>query len=94
MIDRLGGINPLDGVNNTHKTTAKASVNTQSDSIQISDEAREMAEVYYLQEVAKETPDIRTDLVEQVKEKIKDPNYLNASVIESTADKILDSLGL
>ena len=28
-----------------------------------------------------------------VKEKIKDPNYLNSAVIGATADRILESLG-
>ena len=94
MIDRLGGINPLDNVQKTQKVAAKATSNVESDSISISDEAREMAEVYYMSEVAKDTPDVRTDLVNQVKEKIKDPNYLNSVAIENTANKILESFGI
>ena len=93
MIDRLGGINPLDSIKNTQKATAKAAVKTSSDSVSISDEAREMAEVYYMSEVAKETPDIRADLVAEIKAKLSDPSYLNSAVIESTADKILSSFG-
>ena len=53
-----------------------------------------MAEAYYLSEVAAETPDVRSERVAQVREKIKDPAYLNAQTISSTADKILDSFGL
>lgn len=94
MIDRLGGISPLENIQKTQKVESKATVNAQSDSISISDEAREMAEVYYMSEVAKETPDVRTDLVNQVKEKIKDPNYLNSLAIENTANKILESFGI
>ena len=52
------------------------------------------AEVYYMSEVAKETPDVRADLVAEIKAKISDPSYLNSAVIESTADKILSSFGL
>ena len=91
-INRLGGLNPLNNVTSTQKATAKSSVAPQTDTISISDEAREMAEVYFMSEVAKETPDVRTDLIEQIKEKIKDPNYLNSAVIESAADKIMESL--
>ena len=94
MIDRLGGINPLDNVQKTQKVAAKATSNVESDSISISDEARERAEVYYMSEVAKDTPDVRTDLVNQVKEKIKEPNYLNSVAIENTANKILESFGI
>lgn len=93
-IDRLGGLNPLDNIKSTQRTVAKSSIAPQADTISISDEAREMAEVYYLSEIAKETPDVRTDLIEQIKEKIKDPNYLNAAVIESAADKIMESFGI
>ena len=59
-IDRLGGLNPLDNIKNTQRTAAKSSIAPQADTISISDEAREMAEVYYLSEIAKETPDVRT----------------------------------
>ena len=93
-INRLGGLNPLDNIKTTQKAAVKSNVAPQADTISISDEAREMAEVYYLSEIAKETPDVRTDLVEQIKEKIKDPNYLNAAVIESTANHIMESFGI
>jgi len=46
-----------------------------------------------LNQVAEETPDVRSDLVASIKEKIKDPNYLNQAVIGSAADKILASFG-
>lgn len=94
MIDRLNGINPLDNVKGSQKTAPASRVISTEDSISISDEAREMAEMYKMAAIAKETPDVRADLVAQVKAKIADPNYLNAAVIESTADKILDSFGL
>ena len=64
-----------------------------SDSISVSDEAKEAAKAYFLSQVAEETPDVRSDLVASVKEKIKDPNYLNSVTIGSAADRILDSWG-
>ena len=57
-------------------------------------EAKEMAEAYYLEKVANETPDVRADRVAAVKEKLKDPNYLNDAVIKSAADKFLSAIGL
>ena len=60
----------------------------------MADEAKAAAEAYYLNQVAEETPDVRQDLVAAIKEKIKDPNYLNQAVIASTADRILASYGL
>ena len=56
--------------------------------------AKEMAEAYYLSEIAASTPDVRSDLVAKVKDKIKDPNYINSAVISSVADRFLDSIGL
>jgi negative regulator of flagellin synthesis FlgM len=47
-----------------------------------------------LNQVAKETPDVREDLVASIKEKIKDPNYLNPARIALTADRIMAAYGL
>ncbi|AEE17907.1 flagellar biosynthesis anti-sigma factor FlgM [Treponema brennaborense] len=94
MIDKLGGINPLNNVQSSHRTAAKASVSSGVDSISVSKEAQEMAEAYYLSEIAAETPDVRSDLVAQVKEKIQDPSYINSAVIDSVADRIMTSYGI
>ena len=67
---------------------------TESDSISVSKEAEKMAEAYYLDKVAAETPDVRADRIAEVREKIKDPSYLNDSVFGSAADKFLTALGL
>ena len=91
MIDKIGGINPLNNVQNSHRVAAKSNVSAGVDSISVSKEAQEMAEAYYLSEVAAETPDVREDLVAQVKAKIQDPAYINDIVIDSVADKILES---
>ncbi|MBR4791320.1 MAG: flagellar biosynthesis anti-sigma factor FlgM, partial [Treponema sp.] len=53
-----------------------------------------MAEAYYLDKVASETPDVRADRIAEVKAKIKDPSYLSDAVIMSTAEKFLTSVGL
>jgi len=94
MIDKIGGINPLNNVQNTQKLEENDRMNAQKDSITVSPEAKEMAEVYYMKQVAADTPDVRADRVAEVKEKIKDPAYLNDAVVKSTADRILDAYGL
>lgn len=94
IIDRLGGIDPLKNVQKTHKNTTNSGIPTGHDSINISDEARQMAEAYYLAEVAAGTPDVRADRVAEVREKIQDPAYLSADVLSSAADSIMDSFGL
>ena len=53
-----------------------------------------MAALYYANKVSAETPDVRSDRIAAVKEKIKDPSYLNNAVIDSAADRIMTSFGL
>ncbi len=94
VIERLGGIDPLKNVQSSQKTLNKAPVKVKEDTVCVSAEAKEMAEAYYLSEVASSTPDVRSDLISQVKEKIKDPSYINSTVIASVADKFMESMGL
>ncbi|MDD7417332.1 MAG: flagellar biosynthesis anti-sigma factor FlgM [Treponemataceae bacterium] len=94
MIERLSGINPLQNVQRSQQVSKKAEVSTFEDTVVVSDEAKRLAEEYMLSEIAAQTPDIREDLVAQVKEKIKDPNYINAALLNSVADKFLESVGI
>lgn len=94
MINGIGGINPLSNVQKTERTNNTEKTTFAADSVSISKEAKEMADVYYLKQVASETPDVRMDRIAEVKAKLQNPNYLNDAVIASTADKILESFGL
>lgn len=94
MIDKIGGINPLNNVQNLRKTENSAKVSDNADSIHVSKEAVEMAEAYYLDKVAAETPNVRADRIAEIKAKIKDPSYLSDAVIQSTAEKFMTSIGL
>ncbi|MCR5725055.1 MAG: flagellar biosynthesis anti-sigma factor FlgM [Treponema sp.] len=94
MIDKIGGVTPLNNVQNTRRTGSTESFKSNPDSISVSEEAKEAARAYYLNQVADETPDVRADRVAELKEKIKDPNYLNQAVISATAERIMTSYGL
>jgi negative regulator of flagellin synthesis FlgM len=94
MIDKLGGLNPLNDVLNTQRTAAPKNVRGTGDTISVSPEAKARAEAYYLAQVAAETPDVRVALIEEIRQRIQDPGYLNAAVVNSVADKILDSFGM
>lgn len=94
MINSIGGVTPLNNVQNTKRTQNTQNVQAATDSISISEAAKEASEAFYLKEVAAETPDVRADLVAQIKEKIKDPSYLSAERINSTAEKIMASYGI
>ena len=53
-----------------------------------------MAEVYYMNQVAAETPDVRADRIAEIKAKIQYTSYLNSAVIASAADRLMESFGL
>jgi negative regulator of flagellin synthesis FlgM len=94
MIERIGGINPLDNLNNTQRTKSTARASQAPDVINVSEEALKKAEAYYLAEIANETSDVRAELIAQIKEKIKDPSYINAAIVDSAAERIMDAFGL
>jgi negative regulator of flagellin synthesis FlgM len=93
MIDRLGGIDPINDVQKTHKTQ-RVSGTTQSDSVNVSAEAKELSEVYFAMEAAGAAPDVRSDRVAEVMQKMKDPSYINKSVVDLVADRLMDVYGL
>lgn len=94
MIDKVYGVNPINNLQNAKRTSSVANTKASPDEINVSDEAKAMADAYYMHQVAEETPDVRQDLIEQVKLKIQDPNYLSAETIAATADRILSAYGL
>ena len=94
MIDKISGVNAVNSLQNTKRTSSSSSVKESSDKISVSEEAKALSEAYKLAQIADETPDVRTELVEQIKQKIQDPNYLNAATIAATADQILSAYGL
>ncbi|MCF7929038.1 MAG: flagellar biosynthesis anti-sigma factor FlgM [Spirochaetales bacterium] len=92
----IDGIGPIDHISKVNKTdkTSKPVRNEKSDSISLSSEARNKAELLAATENMKNVDDVRMDRVEEVKKKLQDPNYINSRVIESVADKIIDLFGV
>ena len=93
MIDRLGGITPMDNIQKTPKAQ-RINGAAQHDSISVSAEAKELAEVYGAMETVAAAPDVRTERVSEVMQKIKDPDYINKSVVDLVADRLMDVYGL
>ncbi len=93
MINRISNTNQINSLQNTRKLTASKPVTSFEDEIEVSQDAEKMRDAYFLAKVADETADVRTDLVEQIKLKIQDPNYLSAERISATADQILSAYG-
>lgn len=94
MINGVNNVTQVNNIQNLRKAENTAKVTDSSDSISVSKEAKEMAELYYLDKVAESTPDVRADKIAEIKEKIKDPSYLSDATINSAADKFLSAIGL
>ena len=90
-IDRIGFIDPIQpskkagGANQVRETP-------KTDSISISSEAVEKAELYRVRDLVAAAPELRTERIEELKIKINDPSYLNSEIINATADKLIDAL--
>ncbi len=92
-INSLGPVDPVSKQNKTNNVVKPVSTDSK-DSIQISNDAKAMAEVYSVAETVKASPDVRMDRIEEVREKLKDPSYIDNKVIESVADSVMDLFGL
>ena len=88
----IGEIGPINNYNEYKKIEKKEKNNKiqNSDSVEISKEALLKAETNKIMETIKNTPDVRSDKIEEMKKKINDPDYINDTVLNSVADKILD----
>lgn len=89
-IDKIGNINNINGYNKINKTNSTDKLK-DGDSVSISKEALNKAEQAKIMEIVNNAPDVRIDRINEVKEKLKDPNYINDTLINSVADKIMDS---
>ena len=90
-IDRIGSIDPIQPGKKPGQT-GKTGVSQGADSINISSEAQEKAELFRIRELAAAAPEVRAERVAELKEKINDPSYINDKVIDATADKLIDAL--
>ena len=90
---RIDGISSIDPIQPEKKTERTGRVNDspKTDSISISSEAARKAELYRIRELVASAPDVRMDRVEELKAKINDPSYINETVVNGTADKIIDA---
>ena len=66
----------------------------ENDSISLSSEAVEKAELYRTMELAMAASDVRMDRIAELKAKINDPSYINDKIIQATADNIMSAFGL
>ena len=94
MIDKMNGVFPLGETKGVDRASKAKNLLMPNDTVSISKEARDAAEIRFLKEVADATPDVRMDKVEAFKAKLNDPNYINDTLLAETADKFMEALGI
>ena len=92
-IDKISNINNIIEPKKT-KPAAGTKETTKNDSIQISSEGKKAAEISKQMQIVHETPDIRADRVNAIKEQIKNGSYdfNDNKVLEMVASKIANFL--
>jgi negative regulator of flagellin synthesis FlgM len=90
---RIDGISSIDPIQPDKKTGRAGKLNEtpNTDTISISSEAIEKAELYRARELVAAAPDVRMDRVEELRARINDPAYINDKVIDATAEKLIDA---
>ena len=93
MVGRIGPMDPIQPGSKPGKSDQLRG-GDRSDSISLSPEAKERAELYQVVELIKSTPELDDAQIAAFREKINDPAYLNERTISATADRILDAFGV
>jgi negative regulator of flagellin synthesis FlgM len=92
-INSVGYIDSIQPGKNT-SAAGKTGKFSCADTISLSQDAVEKAELFRVGEIVAATPDVRADRVAELKEKINDPSYINDTILNATADKLMEAFGL
>jgi negative regulator of flagellin synthesis FlgM len=93
---KIEGVGSIDPIQPGKKPSQNSRVapSARSDSISLSSEAIEKAELYLAKELVSAVSDVREERIAELRQKINDPSYINEKIIGDTADKILEAFGL
>jgi len=97
-IDRIGPLNKILKTQSDVKIK-KGKKTEKGDKLELSEEAKKMAEMSQAEAKVKATSDVRKDLtperIKELRDKIEDPDkYLTKEVAEQIAEKIVESFGI
>jgi negative regulator of flagellin synthesis FlgM len=89
VIDKIGNINNIIEPKKSNPVSS-AKETKKKDSVQISSEAKNAADVAKMAQVVKASPDVRIDRVQQIKELIDKGtyNFDSPEILEKVADRI------
>jgi negative regulator of flagellin synthesis FlgM len=63
----------------------------RKDTISLTPEAKEKAELYQVMELIKSAPELDDIRIAELRQKIDDPAYMNEKIINATAENIISS---
>jgi len=97
-IDKIGPLNKILKTQSDVKVD-KGGRTDKKDRVELSPEARKMAELAQAEAKVKAAPDIRKELtadrIKQLRDKLEDPDqYLTKEVAEKIAEKVAESFGI
>ncbi len=93
-IEKINGVDKIFN-NKEIKPVKKNDKVDKSDSIEISDRAKELALREKYIKMIKESPEIdNSKRIEELKKKISEPDYITQKLIDDIARRIAESLGL
>ncbi|MCX7882559.1 MAG: flagellar biosynthesis anti-sigma factor FlgM [Brevinematales bacterium] len=92
----IRGVDPLRGVAQDTKINkiVRRDGRDTSDEVEISEEARQLAEAAKVEELVRQAPDIREERVAEVKAKLERGDYNTQEVLDTVAERIMKALGL
>jgi flagellar biosynthesis anti-sigma factor FlgM len=93
VIDKIGNINNIVDAKKTRPSSGNKEVN-KGDSVQLSSEARQAADVARLSQMVQTSPDMRAERVQELKEQIANGeyNFDDSKILNMVADRIADFL--
>jgi hypothetical protein len=97
-IDKIGPLNKILKTQSDVKVN-KSSKADKKDRVELSPEARKMAELAQVESKVKAAPEVRKELtadrIQQLRDKLEDPDqYLTKEVAEKIAEKVAESFGI
>jgi len=97
-IDKIGPLNKILKTQSDVKVN-KSSKTAKKDRVELSPEAKKMAEISQVEAKVKAAPDIRKELtaerIKELRDKLEDPDqYLTKEVAEKIAEKVAESFGI
>ncbi|URA10657.1 flagellar biosynthesis anti-sigma factor FlgM [Thermospira aquatica] len=92
----IRGVDPIRGITQDSKINKipRRDERDTSDEVEISEEARQLAEAAKIEDVVRQSPDIREDRVAEVKAKLERGEYNTQEVFDQVAERIMKALGL